>query len=181
MALSSTMNLLLCHRSNTWCFFVSKLRSIQRKQPPSSNAQFEGSRGVEMFPSVRTGRASHYWSADVQILIPSFLFHKSGFPPERRLHVLKIISSGRVIEWVPVFKWNWWNGGVCTDGKCVYKYAHWGQRLIPIDSAAVCIQHRWETAASVGNQLAQIHDKSYCLQPLISAGKAQPLHRQRLR
>lgn len=110
------------------------------------------------------------------LIIPNLLLlHKSRFPPESCLHALKIISSGRVIEWVAVFKWNWWNGGVCADGKCVYKYAFMGQRLIPIDSAAVCIQHRWETVTSVGNQQAQIHDKSYCLRPLISAGKAQPL------
>ncbi len=97
------------------------------------------------------------------LIIPNLLLrlHKPTFPPESCSHVLKIISSGRVIEWVAVFKWNWWNGGVCADGECVYKYAPKGQRLIPIDSAAVCVQHRWETVASVGNQLAQIHDKSY--------------------
>lgn len=161
------------------CFLVSKLKRVQQKHPLSWNPQFwcyQGYRGVSK-QADRKFQSLLMWDAQIcrcMELIP-FPIIPSLLPPESRLHVLKIISSVRVIEWAAAFKWNWWNGGVCADGKCVYKYAPRGQRLIPIDSAAVCIQHRWETAASVGNQLAQIHDKSYCLRPLISAGEAQPL------
>lgn len=55
-----------------------------------------------------------------------------------------------------------WCVRVCAAKKSVYKYVKRGQGLIPIDSAQVCIQRLWEMATSVGNQLAQIHNKSYC-------------------
>lgn len=68
---------------------------------------------------------------------------------------------------------------VCVCGKkSVYKYVKRGQRLIPIDSVQVCIQRLWEMATSVGNQLAQIHNKSYCPQPLITNGLAQWLKKK---
>lgn len=73
-----------------------------------------------------------------------------------------------------------WLLHACVTGmESAYKYVEKGQRLIPIDLAQVCIQHPREMVTPVGNQLAQMHNKSYCPQSLIAAGLAEQLERNK--
>lgn len=130
---SSPVSLLLCHRSNSLVFLDLSIIIIPTKTPlrlkSSAPRVSGGGRGIRVgkqeeaqyevdtirrsLPNLQMHvpdtTADHSWS------FPFFCFACPLTLPrqrERQLHVLKMISSGRVIEWAAAFKWNWWNGSV---------------------------------------------------------------------